>query len=121
MSIGPPSAILGVLIGCLLLSGCSDEAQCLRLDGGFMGADIQAIEAECHASGGIDCDAEDYLEWDQLVCLAGIDEPDEARPTLLYVNHHFTPCWRVYLTPTTSTSNFFSATTAEYLYNFVEE
>jgi hypothetical protein len=52
-------------------SGClSPEEQCMKLGGGYNGADIAAIEAECLAEGGTNCDSAEYLEVEAAECLA---------------------------------------------------
>lgn len=68
------SAVLLALVGL----GCGPappdtgyvETDCLTLGGGFEGADLGALEAECRASGDTACTSESWIQADAARCVA---------------------------------------------------
>ncbi len=46
------------------------ETDCLTLGGGFEGADLDALEAECRASGDTACSSEAWIQADAARCAA---------------------------------------------------
>ena len=68
------------------------EEQCKKLGGSYNGADIAAIEAECLAEGGTNCDSEEYLEVEAAECLAreaDLREGERGFETEIYFYPHY--------------------------------
>jgi hypothetical protein len=102
----------------MLGSGClSPEEQCMKLGGGYNGADIAAIEAECLAEGGTNCDSEEYLEVEAAECLAreaDLREGEHGYQTeIFFYRRYMLVLWNITETETTNHTLTINATTGE--------
>lgn len=111
-------AFAWLIVGCV--QGAKDcSADCRDLEGGFGGADAEALEVECRADPrGVDCEADRFLQEDAIRCVAGealgVDMSDHEA-TLFYSYGYRTVLWSLVGSPSPECSVLFHATTGEFV------